>query len=234
MIVGDVRVPCAAGEITAYAAVPRGARRGVVVIHEILGRQPEIDRVVERFAAAGYAAIAPDLFSAGLRPLCIQRMIRSCSTGTGAPVEHVLAARGWLSGHAELAFEHIGIIGFCLGGGFALAVGGGWGAVSCNYGAVPPVERLQRISPVIACYGGRDRAFAGNAPRLAAALRSVGAEHEVHVYPDAGHSFLTDGDHPIGAWLTRPLLAAGHDPVAAEDAWRRIFAFFDRHLTAPE
>jgi len=230
MLGAEVRIPWAGGELPAYAAVPAGARRAVVVIHEILGRQPEIDRVVERFAAAGYAAVEPDLFAAGLRPLCIQRVIRSCATGTGTPVDQVLAVRRWLCARADLVPERVGIIGFCLGGGFALAVGRGWGAVSCNYGAPPPVERMRGIAPVIACYGGRDRAFARLAPPLDRMLSELGVEHEVHVYPTAGHSFLTDGYHPFQAWLTRPILDLRHDPVAAEDAWRRIFGFFDRHL----
>src|SRR5262245_44459597 len=110
MLGGEVRIPWAGGDLPAYAAVPAGARRGVVVIHEIYGRQPEIDRVVERFAAAGYAAIEPDLFAAGVRPLCVQRVIRASVSGTGSPVAQVLAARRWLCERAALTPEVIGII----------------------------------------------------------------------------------------------------------------------------
>jgi carboxymethylenebutenolidase len=214
----------------AYAALPAGAERGVVVIHEIMGRQPEIDRVVERFARAGYAAVAPDLFAGGFRPACIRRVLASCATGEGVPVRQALAAREWLRRGAGVAERRIGIIGFCLGGGFALAVGAGFGAVSTNYGFVPKDRVMRGIGPVIGCYGGRDRMFAREAPKLRAAAERLGVEHEVHVFPEVGHSFLTDGEHPVAQLLSRPLLQVRYDAAVAEDAWRRIFAFFDKHL----
>ncbi len=67
--------------------------------------------------------------------------------------------RRWLCAESGIAEPRVGLIGFCFGGGFALAAGAGFGAVSTNYGAVPPTEAMRGIGPVIACYGGRDRAF---------------------------------------------------------------------------
>src|SRR5437870_4656620 len=61
----------------AYAILPPGATRGVVVIHEIMGRQPEIDRVVQRFARSGYAAVEPDLFRAQGKFRCIRRTMQA-------------------------------------------------------------------------------------------------------------------------------------------------------------
>ncbi len=62
----EITIPAGEGApaTPAVAILPRGAERGVVVIHEIFGRQPEIDRAALRLAAAGYAAVAPDLFAA--------------------------------------------------------------------------------------------------------------------------------------------------------------------------
>ena len=87
----------------AYANVPAGATRGMVVIHEIFGRQPDIDRVVDRFATRGYAAVAPDLFHEGaLR--CIRAVMSAMSTGVEvAPVRKALRARQWLCDQAGLA-----------------------------------------------------------------------------------------------------------------------------------
>lgn len=75
----DIEIPAADGStsLPAYAALPSGATRGMVVIHEIFGRQPEIDRVVDRFARAGYAAVSPDLFATGSRIRCIVRAVRA-------------------------------------------------------------------------------------------------------------------------------------------------------------
>jgi carboxymethylenebutenolidase len=228
----EVRIPGGVRLTPAYAALPAGARRGVVVIHEIMGRQPEIDRVVERFADAGYAAAAPDLLADGPRPLCISKIVLASATGAGRPVEQTVATRRWLCAQTGLGEDKVGLIGFCLGGGFVLGIGRGWGAVSTNYGTIPPADRLRGLGPTIGCYGGRDRAFARLAPKLDRALDAARVPHEVHVFPGAGHSFLTDGEHPVAARLTRALLNVAYDAEVAEQAWQRIFAFFDKHLPA--
>ncbi len=228
----DVTIPGGGGDpdTPAYAVLPAGARRGAVVIHEALGRQPEIDRVVDRFADAGYAAVAPDLFSGGIKALCIARVVRACATGEGVPIRQAEAARRWLNERAGVEPSRIGLIGFCLGGGFALAAGRGWGAVSANYGQVPPARLLRGIGPVIACYGERDRMFAPQAGKLRKLLAGSGVDHQIHTFPTVGHSFLTDGDHPIAQRLSQPLLNIRWNPDVAEDAWSRIFAFFGEHL----
>jgi carboxymethylenebutenolidase len=235
----DVTIPGDAahgdGPSPAYAKVPPGATRGMVVIHEIFGRQPDIDRVVDRFATRGYAAVAPDLFHDGsLR--CIRAVFGAMKTGADiAAVRQAHRARRWLCEQAGLAEPQVGIMGFCFGGGFALLAGAGWGAVSTNYGEVPPSERMRGIGPVIGCYGGRDLLFRGKGRVLTDRLAAVGVVPEVHTYPNAGHAFLTEGDHPIATALLGPILHAGYDPMSAPEAWSKIDAFFDRHLppTAP-
>jgi carboxymethylenebutenolidase len=110
-------------ETPAFAIVPDGATRGVVVIHELYGRQPEIDRVVARFAARGYAAVAPDLFRAPSTLACMRRTMRAMRTGDGPAVNQARAVRAWRCARAAIASERVGLIGFCFGGGFALACG---------------------------------------------------------------------------------------------------------------
>jgi carboxymethylenebutenolidase len=253
----------------AYAALPPGAKRGAVVLHELFGPQPEIRRVVDRFADAGYAAVAPDLFHAGVRIACLSRVLRAVSRGEGPPIAQVLAARAWLCERAGLDEGSVGLIGFCMGGGLALAAGKGWGAVSTNYGAIPPARVLQGIGPVIACYGERDLLFRKKGELLrqrlpartlranqiraepaplpglrefserATIARSSSTElegaqsPEVHVFPGVGHSFLTDGHHPVAAFFGFPMRLNARDPATTEEGWRRIFAFFERHLGAP-
>jgi len=214
-----------------YAALPAGARRGVVVIHEIFGRQPEIDRVVRRFAANGYAAVEPDLFRAPSAIGCVRNTLIGLRTGGGPAVAQAAAIRTWLCEQSGIAAENVGIIGFCIGGGFALAVGRGWGAVSTNYGEIPTnPDVLRGMGPTIGCYGGRDRMAGKRGAVLESRLRAVGVEVESHTFPDVGHAFLTDGAHPIMQALTRPLLQIDYHPETAEQGWRRIMAFFDTHL----
>jgi carboxymethylenebutenolidase len=226
----DIVLPAGAGgvETPAFAIVPPGAKRGMVVIHEIMGRQPEIDRVVERFAAAGYATIAPDLFARGRLACLIDVFSNAMRRGDGIAVGQGHAARAWLCEQSGLENQQIGLIGFCFGGGYALAAGSGWGAVSTNYGDLPRTEAMRGIGPVIACYGKRDRIFGHLGPKLRDRMKPLDLEPEVHEF-DAGHSFLTDGHHPIAARLSFPM-RIGDYPEAREAAWSKIFEFFERHL----
>lgn len=228
----NVNIPRPDGPPTpAYASLPAAAERGVVVIHELFGRQPEIDRVVDRFGAAGYAAVGPDLFAGRSKPACIRRALATIASGEGLFAEQLAEAKRWLSDEAKLDEQRIGVIGFCIGGGLALAVGRRFAAVSSNYGDLPPDELLRESPPIIACYGGRDHIFRRNGERLRERLRVLGhVEPEVHSYPAVGHSFLTDGRHPIAAALSWPLFHVRYDPAVAEHAWEKILGFFDRTL----
>jgi carboxymethylenebutenolidase len=213
-----------------YAQLAPGARRGVVIVHEIFGRQPEIDRVVQRLAAAGYAAVAPDLFHGAGKIACLREALRTMQTGQGPFVERIRAARTWLCEQTGLPEDAIGLIGFCLGGGFALAAGSGFAAVSSNYGDIPPTGVMRGIGPVIACYGGRDVPFRNKPKVLRERLAPLGIEPEVHVFPQAGHAFLTDGHHPVAEALLAPLLHVKWNPQVAEQGWQRILAFFEQNL----
>ena len=228
----EVLIEHAGRRMPGYAALPRSAGRGMVVIHELLGRQPEVDRVVERLADAGFAAVEPDLFHGRGRLGCIRRALATISRGEGPMADKIFAARDWPCAEAGLAPERVGVIGFCLGGGLALATGPSFAAVSTNYGDLPPVEVLRGSPPVIGCYGGRDRVFGRNGARLEGRLATLGVECETHTFAEVGHSFLTDGDHPLASAATWPLFQIVWDPEVAEQGWEKILAFLDRHIEA--
>ena len=220
------------------AAVARpeagGVHPGVVVIHEVFGDQPEMRAVCQMFADRGYVAVMPDLFTGrGPHPICVARTMIDASRGRVN--EDIDAARAWLVAQEDVDGERIGVIGFCMGGGFALAyVGGsppGVRAAAVNYGPVPrSSSRLRGACPVVASYGAKDKMIGqGHAERLRGHLQALGVEHDVKVYDVAGHCFMTEGHHPIGRLVYLPM-RLGYVPDAAIDAWDRIFAFFDARL----
>ena len=88
---------------------------------------------------------------------------------------------------------------------------------------------MERIGPVIACYGSRDKTLTKAPAQLRERFASMGRDDsEVHVF-DAGHSFLTDGEpHLIQRIMP---MGFGDYPEARGDAWTKIFAFFDRQLS---
>ena len=237
----DVTIPFRAGDgqgwLRAAVALPAGdgPSPGVVVVHELFGLNDDIRGVCERFAANGYAAIAPDLWSVGSRLACLSRMLRELRSGPGGgPVAELLeAGRTHLAARPEVDGERMAVIGFCMGGGFALTFGADApvAASAVNYGRVPADgARLAAVCPVVASYGGADRGLRHAPARLERHLTDYGVPADIRVYPGATHAFMSTADLP--AWLTRlpAPMRPTFDPAATEDAWRRIFAFFDTHV----
>jgi carboxymethylenebutenolidase len=232
--VPDTSYQAPSGELQAYVAHPRGPgpRPGVVVIQDALGLSDDIREQADRLAAAGFHAFAPDLYSGrGLR--CVLATLKASRSGEGAAYEDIEAARRWLAGR-DGCTGRVGIIGFCMGGGFALlsAPRYDFAAASVNYGEVPDdaLERLRGACPIVASYGRRDRTLPGRAQRLERVLTELGIPHDVKEYPDAGHSFLNRIN--VGPLLSPVIHVTGfsyHHP-SAEDAWARLLTFFDQHL----
>lgn len=217
-----------------YLATPAtpGPWPGVVVIHEAFGLTADMARQADRFAERGYLALAPDLYARGFTPVCLVSTMRQLIGGRdGRALHDIEAARASLLAREDCTGK-IGVIGFCLGGGFAiLAAGKGFDVSAPNYGAAPKDLRavLEGGCPIVGSYGAKDsKPLRGTARRLEVALTELGIEHDVKEYPDAAHSFMTEG---TGKWAwTERVSGLRFVPDAAEDAWARVFGFFDRHL----
>jgi carboxymethylenebutenolidase len=234
----DLTYSAASGELGAYLGLPRGDGPwpGVVVIQDALGLTDDIREQADRLAAAGYLAFAPDLYSGrGIR--CVIATLQASRSGQGTVYEDIEAARQLLSGREDCTGQ-VGIIGFCMGGGFALlsAPRYDFAAAAVNYGEVPKdaAERLAGACPIVGSYGRRDRGLRGRAECLERALSELGIEHDVNEYPEAGHSFMNRIN--VGPALGPLVHIAGFDyhHPSAEDAWRRILVFFDSHLRDAE
>jgi carboxymethylenebutenolidase len=224
--------------LAAELFVPAGAgpHPGVVVLHESFGLNDDIRRIARRFAEAGYAALAPDLYSHGTRIVCLTRVMLDMTSGSVArEIADIHAAREALAARPEVDAGRIAVAGFCQGGGFALVAGTklGFSAAAVNYGVVPSDRsQLDGVCPVVASYGAKDRVVGSKmAERLERHLTALGAPHDVKTYNNAGHSFFSQVGGWQG-WLARvpTPMAVGYDEQAAEDGWRRMLSFFEEHV----
>jgi carboxymethylenebutenolidase len=209
---------------SAYYARPEGTGPfpGVVIIHEIFGLNENIKDIARRFARKGYAALAVDLFANRNRALCMSRVMYGMLVTPlkNSGLNELKAALSYLGEQPEVDSERLGAIGFCMGGGFAIA----WActdarlkAIAPFYGANPrPLAAVQRSCPVVGSYPEKDfTAKAGQ--KLEAALEQYNIPHDIKVYPGAKHSFFNDQ-------------RGSYDAAASADAWQRVLVFFGERI----
>jgi carboxymethylenebutenolidase len=222
----DVHFPSRGSTLSAYLAVPDGdgPHPGVVIIHEAFGLNDNIRDIARRFASEGYAALAVDLFTDRSRAVCMAGVMGSMVTGREpASITDLVASMDYLVAMPEVDADRIGAIGFCLGGGLAIA----WGrrdrrlrAIAPFYGSNPrPIEAVRRMCPVVGSYPGKDFT-ARSGRKLDRRLADLGVARDIKVYPGARHSFFNDTGRTFNA-------------DAAADAWQRTLDFFAEHVQTP-
>ncbi|MBL8161881.1 MAG: dienelactone hydrolase family protein [Anaerolineae bacterium] len=224
--IDTVRIPNAPVEkLSAYFARPAAEGRypGVVIIHEAFGLTENIKDIARRFANEGYAALAVDLFAGRNQVVCMFRFFGGMflSSMDNEAIRSLKASLSYLEQHPNVDASKLGAIGFCMGGGFAIA----WACTDSRlnviapfYGVNPrPLAAVARSCPVVASYPEQDFT-AGMGLKLAAELDRHNVTHDVKVYPGAKHSFFND---------ERP---ANYDAAASADAWQRTLAFFEQHI----
>ncbi|MDX2031897.1 MAG: dienelactone hydrolase family protein [Blastocatellia bacterium] len=210
-------------EIGVFFARPVGSEKApaVILIHEWWGLNPHIEEIATRYAREGFIGVAVDLYGG--------RTTRDAKEAAelmgGLKQEDGLAALRVVLEQLRSMPEvtSVGVTGFCMGGTFALLL-------ACHeqvdasapfYGDVPvDTTLLGKLScPVLFIGGEKDQWITvEKMHRLDTALRQYAKEGEVRVYKDADHAFFND---------TRPEVYSKSD---AEDAWRRVIEFFNRHL----
>lgn len=218
-----VTFPSRGSTFHGYLALPDGAgpHPGVVVIHEAFGLTDNIRDITRRFATEGYVALAVDLFTGHSRAVCMAGLMGSMLTGREpSSISDLSAAMDHLVAQPEVDAERVGAIGFCLGGGFAIA----WGrrdrrlrAIAPFYGTNPrPLDAVRRMCPVVGSYPGKDFT-ARSGRKLDARLAKLGIARDIKIYPGTRHSFFND-------------TGKSYDADAATDAWSRTLEFFAQHV----
>ena len=227
----EIEVPGEKSGLRAFLAHPReeGPRPAILVIHEIYGLTEHIRDITRRFAHEGYAALAVDLFAGRNKAICIARFMTSAMRGSTdhSGIRDLEAALAFLASQSYVDPKRLGAIGFCLGGGFALALAcreksgakRHLKAIAPFYGMNPrPLEEIAGICPVVGSYGEKDSIFTKAARKLDEKLTEFKIEHDVKIYPGARHSFMNKQSK-----LT-------YAPEAAQDAWKRTLDFFAKHI----
>jgi carboxymethylenebutenolidase len=213
-----------------YIALPANgpdSSAGIIVLQEWWGLVEQIKRTCDRFADAGFTALAPDLYDGDTVPLSEpdeagRRMMA---------MEMDRAARDLSGAVDELkrrtGRDSVGVIGFCMGGGLALVLAtqrpDAVKAVVAAYGLIPwpdaQPDYAKLDAAVLVHAGGQDDYFTPDAARaLQAQLQQLGTDVDVHIYPGVGHAFFNED---------RPEV---HHHESAELLWDRSVAFFRRTL----
>ena len=217
--------------LPAVLATPTGTGPwpAVVILPESAVTDEFMRSQLSRFAARGYLALMPDLFTSTRRPV-------PPSPFPGRRdrlVQDIAAARAYLVERADCDGA-VAVLGSGASGVIALASASkGFDAVSVNCAKLPKRLNvlLEGACPLIASYGARQRSTAGSCGRLVKALDQKLIDHDVKVYPQAGRGLLT-GQSSGPRWLPQALRApvTGQQQDAAADAWQRTYDFFHRQL----
>jgi carboxymethylenebutenolidase len=214
------------GQVRGYLVRPApaaGKVPAVVVVHENRGLNPYIEDVARRVAKAGYMALAPDgLSSVGGYPgnddkgRALQEKVDPTKL-----MNDFFAAIQWLMQH-EGATGKVGMTGFCYGGGVSNAAAVAYPELACAvpfYGRQADAKDVPRIqAPLLLHFGELDTRINEGWPAYEAALKAAGKTYEAYIYPGANHGFHNDS-------------TPRYDKIAAELAWDRTLAWFDKYLT---
>jgi carboxymethylenebutenolidase len=215
--------PPGGGGFLAVPATP-GKHPALIVIQEWWGVNDWIREQTMRFAKDGYVALAVDLY----RGKVAKTQDEAHELMRGLPQDRALAdlEQGFkvLASRKDVDPNRIGVIGWCMGGGYALdftVAEPRLAASVINYGhlMVDPKTIASIKPPILGNFGAEDRGIPpADVKAFDAALKKAGKSADIKIYEGAGHAFMN------------PNNTGGYVKAAADDAWARIDAFLGKTL----
>jgi carboxymethylenebutenolidase len=222
-----VTYPSNGGPSSGYLALPEtGPGPGVIVIQEWWGLVPHITSLADRFAAAGFVALAPDLYHGvqTAEPDEAVRLVMGLAMDQAA--RDIAGTADYLAGRPEVV-SGIAAVGFCMGGSLALWSATLTGRIAATVGFYPAIP-WERMSPewgnyqgkaaLIHCDGEDATSTSPGIKTAVQAIEAAGGEVTLYDYPDTHHAFFND-DRP-----------ESYDPAAASSAWARTLEFLRARL----
>jgi len=222
-----IEFPSNGGTAHGYLAAADGGGPGVVVIQEWWGLVPHIKDVCDRFAAAGFTALAPDLYEgeSTTEPDEAGKVMMALNTERAA--RDLTGAVSALEARDDVQGRGIGVVGFCMGGGLALYLAtlrpDAVKAAVPYYGVIPwesvqpDYSALEAV--VIGHYADGDAFLpVEQVQALETQLKDLGKTAQLHVYEGTDHGFFND---------TRPDV---YRAAPAQQAWDRTIACFNEQL----
>jgi carboxymethylenebutenolidase len=209
-----------------YLALPKGGgvHPAVIVVHEWWGLNDHTRDDTDRLAYRGYVSLAVDLYrgKSTSDPDVAHELMR------GLPEDRALgdleAAFAWLAARADVDPARVAIVGWCMGGGYALALAVDQPklrAAVVNYGRLvtAPDKVAQIRAAFLGNFAGQDQGISpADVQAFEKQLRQTDTDVDIKIYASDAHAFMN------------PANLKGYDEVAAKDAWGRIDAFLTRTL----
>lgn len=212
--------------VSGYLVLPEGGGKhpAVLVIHEWWGLNDWVKEQAQSYAAQGYVALAVDLYrgKAASTPDEAHILMRGLPDDRG--LRDLQAAFTYLSSRSDVDATKVGVIGWCMGGGWSIKLAVDQpklAAVVVNYGSLPtdPASIAKIHAPVLGNFGAEDQGIPPkDVKAFEAALKADGKSADVKIYDGAGHGF------------ENPNNKQGYRAEAAADASKRINTFFQKHL----
>lgn len=195
----------------------------LIVIQEWWGLNDHVRSIAERFAGEGYMVLAPDLYEGVITKDAQQASKLMQELDEQHALNILNGAVDYLKTTDRVDAGHIGVIGFCMGGTFALLLACKNESIKASapfYGDIPGEETLEHLSAPVLFIGGENDNWITQDKmiRLSDALAKYEKLGEVKIYKGAGHAFFND---------TRP---EAYNAEAAEDAWKLVNEFFAGYL----
>jgi carboxymethylenebutenolidase len=222
----DIEFPTSAGSTPGYLAVPE-AKSGLatIVLQEWWGMDDSVRAICDRFADAGFFALAPDLYRGEPTTQPSEAEQKMMALAMDQVEQDMCGAAEYLRGQDGVQGKGVGSVGFCLGGGLSV-----WAAANCpniaaavTYYYVMPHGKpdFAKIDgPVLGHFGTADEFVSTDeANALAGELQRAGVDVTFHHYEGAGHAFANDHDR-LGTY----------DQAFAEQAWGRTVEFLKASL----